>query len=904
MLWILLLILLLNNPILAVEKTVIVNKFQYNPLDSKNEWVELYNPNETEIDLNDWYLVDESNTKKLLTGVKISPKNFYKFEDGKSWLNNTTSNNDGDTIFLKIGDSIIDSVDYKRNDGKMLVKGQNVSESDLILKGKWIGRKSIDSEEWQIYADTDGPTGGYINYFDGYKTILEKINIGITIATDYSGIGTTEIKMFESVLNNNTCLNFNNIDIGNSLNDGRCYKYEYVATDGVGNSAVFISNSIVKYDTTKPFFNINNAFRNILKFKSEFDGVDLESGIASYKYGLGETIDKYIGNGMLYMGYEGEPTKICGMAVNNAGLESEINCLGFVIDLTTPKIINQINPENGKYKIGDILNFNFEFDENIETAGNNFEIELNNGKANFTTKTDKILNFEYIVKSGDLTNNLAIGLTNIAVNSGSIFDLAGNEADLRINNLENGIIIDGIIPQINLIGETYVEIAQFDNYLELGATASDIPDGNLTDKIIVDNNVDINIGGIYENYYSVTDSAGNINSVVRKVKVVDITPPLIKINNSILESNEDGYVEWMGKCMGEDNNIFVGENNIKIKNNGDGIYDDCKIRAWDKWGNVGEWNILDSFIVDTTPPLIEFVAPTPDNNIFINNNEISVMISSNEKLKSCSLEKENNDNWEGDWIIENGYKKSPVLKDADLIEKSMWQNIVLESDGELSFLWKVSSEKDWDFLKFYIDEVLMNKISGEVNWQEQKYSLSKGNHTVKFTYSKDYSGESGDDAGWIDNVSVTNNNMVSMSVLNNIASAKIVNLLGGSTKYKVYCTDEYNNKSEIIERKIIKNIENVEEDDLPTPTPYTIFKTSAIIPTIKLAKLTTVKSTVKKVSTVLGVIAIPTPDIKITPPSGTKLKSNVPWEEIKFWAMGMLTLITTSGVILLDKKVI
>ncbi len=907
MLWIFWLFLLLKSPVLATEATtsatIVIDKFQFDPpMVGMKEWVELFNKSDSEIDLNIYKLSDFDNHHKTLVG-KIPAGGYFKHEESSGWLNNP-----GDTIFLKIGESIIDEVEYKIDKNVVV---NNLIISDLTnLKGKWIGRSINGDNGWQVFSDTSPPTGGGINYFDGYKTVIENINIGITQVVDQSGIGSTLIITKISNLNNNICENFTT-DIGSSLSDGKCYKFEYVAIDGVGNTGIFTSNSIVKFDTSKPdLFTINSAFRNILKLKSEFLANDPQSGMAGYKYGLsnlgcGSTIVpddwSYIYNSILNIGYSGNPLSILGKAINNAGLESEIGCLDFTIDLIAPKVSRQINPEIGKYKIGDKLPLSFEFSENIETINPNlFAVD----KFYFVNKTDKILNFEYEIKENDLKNNLKIGETKITLNGGQIIDIAGNEADLKINNIDDGVEIDGVIPLISLVGETYVEIPQFGNYLDLGVTVSD-------GEITVKNNVNTGLGGVYEVNYTVTDDAGNKNKAVRKVKVVDTTTPIIKINSDVekfefsLDSNEEGNLEWRDKCEGENNNLKIGDNVIKIKNNGDGIYDNCEIRAWDKWGNVGEWKKINSFEVDTTPPIISFV----------NSSQIEMAIIANEKLKSCNMEKEkllsgdfetgNIDGWMGEWVVDDLHfakgkwsAKSPDLKSEDLIEKSIWQKINMESEGLLSFWWRVNSEKDWDFLKFYIDGILVKKISGEVPWQEENYNLNTGEHIIKFIYSKDYSGDEGEDAGWIDNVNIVGvGNIVSMIIEDNLATAKLNNLSGGSNKYKVNCKDRYDNKSEIIERTITINI-NHDEIVLPTPTPHTIFKTSASIPTIKLTTKINKVTTTKKSPAVLGIVTT------VTSPPTTKLKSDTPWEEIKFWAMGMIALGTTSGVILLDKKFI
>ena len=913
MLWYLLSFLLLNNPVFAAESTpsatVVINKFQYYPPSTtKKEWVELYNSTDQEIDLNGWILTDEKNNNKSLDGLKIPIKGSTIFYDGDSWLNN-----DFDTIFLKIGNSEIDKVKYKVVGKKITINDSVVLESNSDLKWKWIGRSPDGSNNWQVFADTEGPVSGGINYFDGYKTVVENIGVTIIPAIDQSGIGTTLVITKVANLLNNDCINFV-VDVGNSLVDGKCYKFEYVAPDGVGNTSTFVSNSTVKFDTSKPIFSFDNAFRNILKLRSTFGGIDPESGVLKYKYSLsnlncGSTIVpsdwSYIYNSILNIGYSGEPMAIYGKTINNALLESDNSCIDFATDIIAPKIIKQNNSATGLYKIGDKLNFSFEFDEDIEIDGDNYLINLNTGSAKFINKTGNILNFEYEVLENDLTNNLAVGETKIIVNGGEITDMAGNNADLAINNLENGIGIDGVKPTINLIGETFVEIPQFGTYFDLGATSSD---GN----IAIENNVNTNLGGIYEVKYTATDDAGNISEISRKVKVIDTTAPTIEqlsITNYELriKSSESGFVEWEGKCEGVNNNLVMGSNIIKIKTDGDGVYDDCEIRAWDKWGNVGLWQKINSFIVDTTAPLISFV----------NSSQTEIAITANENLKECNWEKENIisgdfetgniDGWQGDWITDNLHfargswsAKSPTLVNDDLVEKSIWQKISMESGGKLSFWWRVSSEKDWDYLRFYIDGDLIAKISGEVSWQEIKRDLAVGNHIIKFTYSKDYSSESGEDAGWIDNIKVDGGRSInSMNIADNTASINLDNLSGGSNKYIVSCSDMYDNKSETIEREIIKNTEKVNEDNTPTPTPYTIFKTSAIVPTVKMVKPTIAKTTVKKSPSVLGIAITPTPKTTATTPPTLKLKSSIPWGEIKFWTTGMAVLGITSVIILI-----
>ena len=84
--------------------------------------------------------------------------------------------------------------------------------------------------------------------------------------------------------------------------------------------------------------------------------------------------------------------------------------------------------------------------------------------------------------------------------------------------------------------------------------------------------------------------------------------------------------------------------------------------------------------------------------------------------------------------------------------QSSWIEATATGPNTLTFYWKVSSERSYDYLRFYIDGVEQSKISGNVNWQQKTYSFGSGSHTLKWEYTKDYSVSSGSDAGWLDKV--------------------------------------------------------------------------------------------------------------------------------------------------------
>jgi M6 family metalloprotease-like protein len=84
--------------------------------------------------------------------------------------------------------------------------------------------------------------------------------------------------------------------------------------------------------------------------------------------------------------------------------------------------------------------------------------------------------------------------------------------------------------------------------------------------------------------------------------------------------------------------------------------------------------------------------------------------------------------------------------------QSTWMQAMVTGPGTLSFWWKVSSEPNYDYLRFYIDGVLQAGISGAVDWTQVKgIPVSTGN-VLKWEYSKDTYVAVGSDAGWVDQV--------------------------------------------------------------------------------------------------------------------------------------------------------
>lgn len=80
-------------------------------------------------------------------------------------------------------------------------------------------------------------------------------------------------------------------------------------------------------------------------------------------------------------------------------------------------------------------------------------------------------------------------------------------------------------PVITLVGPTVSTTTIGVPFVESGAIAKDAEDGDISSRIVVTGTVDYLTVGTYVLTYSVTDSGGLSDSVVRTVNVADLTPP-------------------------------------------------------------------------------------------------------------------------------------------------------------------------------------------------------------------------------------------------------------------------------------------------------------------------------------------------------------------------------------------
>ncbi|MBN2790850.1 MAG: T9SS type A sorting domain-containing protein [Candidatus Delongbacteria bacterium] len=110
-----------------------------------------------------------------------------------------------------------------------------------------------------------------------------------------------------------------------------------------------------------------------------------------------------------------------------------------------------------------------------------------------------------------------------------------------------------------------------------------------------------------------------------------------------------------------------------------------------------------------------------------------------------------------EWVIDSAspFEGSFCSGSEDISDNQradMTVNIDYVVSGNVSFQYKISSEGNYDFLKFYIDGVEKGKWSGITSWKEVSFPVTTGTHNFSWSYQKDSSASYGNDRAWVDRI--------------------------------------------------------------------------------------------------------------------------------------------------------
>jgi uncharacterized protein YjbI with pentapeptide repeats len=221
---------------------------------------------------------------------------------------------------------------------------------------------------------------------------------------------------------------------------------------------------------------------------------------------------------------------------------------------------------------------------------------------------------------GDVSNAIVIDATGVNTAIPGSYQVSYTSTDSSGNSstvYRTVIVTDTTPPEIFLLGANPQTIEAGSGYTELGATASDNVDGDISGSIVIDASaVNASVPGSYTVTYNVSDAAGNAaQTVSRTVNVVDTTPPVITLAGTNPQTIEAGspYLEQGANAIDNINGDITGSlliNASAVNTAIPGIYT-VSYNVADSSGNAATTVTRTVQVVDTTAPVITLLGANP-----------------------------------------------------------------------------------------------------------------------------------------------------------------------------------------------------------------------------------------------------------------------------------------------------
>ena len=412
-------------------------------------------------------------------------------------------------------------------------------------------------------------------------TLNDASFITLEVFDPYIEYGATAIDNYDGDISNN-------IDISSNVNINLLgtYYVKYNVSDACGNKATEVIRTINVVDTTPPVITLNGPVITL----NDASFITLEVFDPYIEYGA-TAIDNYDGDisnnidisgnvninvlGTYYVKYN--VSDACG----NKG--DEVIRTVNIVD-TTPPVMTLNDASFIILEAG--------IDPYIEygaTAIDNYDGDISNNI--------------------DISSNVDISKTGTYYTHYNVSDACGNKATELIRTI---VVADTIPPIITLNDASNITLeGGIEPYIEYGANAIDIFDGDISNNIDISGNVDITKVGTYYISYNVSDAEGNqATEVIRTINVVDTTPPVMTMIDSSNITLEvfDPYIEYGVTAI----DIIDGDisHNVDISGSVDISFVDTytiKYNVSDACGNKATELIRTVNVVDTTPPVITLI---------------------------------------------------------------------------------------------------------------------------------------------------------------------------------------------------------------------------------------------------------------------------------------------------------
>ena len=251
----------------------------------------------------------------------------------------------------------------------------------------------------------------------------------------------------------------------------------------------------------------------------------------------------------------------------------------------------------------------------------------------------------------------------------------------------------------------------------------------------------------------------NINAPVLDIAFMEIDDTNGGDGNGRLDAGETAILKFNGLNIGHadspEASMSLNSSSEYITINTTSV--DLGVLA-SEGGAVAAFEVV---VADETPigQLANFSTDLVAGNYIANNSTMLPIGLIIEDFETGDFSKSNwqfagNADWEiiEDANVYDGVYSAKSMDINDNQKSSLSLDLTVSTANPVSFYYKVSSEANYDKLKFYIDDVIQANWSGEVAWTYAEYNLTVGDHNLKWSYEKDGSQSNGSDCAWLDNI--------------------------------------------------------------------------------------------------------------------------------------------------------
>ena len=529
------------------------------------------------------------------------------------------------TVILNAGEELsilVDGVEYTESSLNLSISGNSWTleiTSTLQISTYEItaiitnsdGYTLIDSSQQELEITLPDTTPPVI-------TLTGSSTVTLEVGSSYTDLGATALDNYDGDITTEIVTDQTQVDITTLGN----YTVTYNVDDSSGNSAVQVTRTVQVVDTTPPVITLTGSSTVTLEVGSSY--TDL-GATALDNYDGDITTEIVTDQTQVDITTLGNYTVTYNVDDSSGNSAVQVTRTVQVVD-TTPPVITLTGSSTVTLEVGS------SYTDLGATALDNYDGDITTEIVTDQTQVD-------ITTLGNYTVTY------------NVDDSSGNSAVQVTRTVQ---VVDTTPPVITLTGSSTVTLEVGSSYTDLGATALDNYDGDITTEIVTDQTqVDITTLGNYTVTYNVDDSSGNSAvQVTRTVQVVDTTPPVITLTGSSTVTLEVGssYTDLGATAL--DN--YDGDITTEI------VTDQTQVDITTLGNYTVTYNVDDSSgnsavqvtrtvqVVDTTPPVITLPDTTPPVITLTGSSTVTLEVgSSYTDLGATAL-----DNYDGDITTE------------------------------------------------------------------------------------------------------------------------------------------------------------------------------------------------------------------------------------------------------------